>query len=67
VCNEDSLDNCNHCPYRPQTAWKQMTELAYHYLNDDIEIKYISSIFTPKIILSAAEKDDARPTLIRKF
>ena len=67
ICNEDSLDNCNHCPYRPQTAWEEMTELAYRYLNDDIEIKYISSIFAPKIILSAAEKDDARPTLIRKF
>lgn len=67
VCTEDSLDNCNLCKYRPETARNQMIELAYRYLNDEIKMKYISSIFTPKIILSAAEKDDARPTLIREF
>ncbi len=67
TCSEYSLDNCNLCNLKPQTAWQEMTNLAYKFLIDDIKIKYKSSIFTPKIILSSAEKDDSRPTLIKKI
>lgn len=66
-CTPEQLGNCNICPARPSTAWNYMSQLAKKYLRSDSSIKYSSSLFAIKPILTAAELDDSRPTLIRSF
>jgi hypothetical protein len=41
-----------------------MYTLVKQYLNPEIELKYVSSIFEVKPILLSSEKDDSRPTII---
>ena len=42
-----------------------MTQLANHYLNEDIKIEYQKSLFSMKAILKSSEVDDSRPTIIK--
>jgi glycine/D-amino acid oxidase-like deaminating enzyme len=63
-CNDDALDNCSFCPQAPSTAWSYTSELARRYLGWDHEIRYAESLFSVKTVLSRAEIDDARPTLV---
>lgn len=65
-CSPAQLNNCNLCPNQPETYWNHMKNLAYQYLNEDIEMKYHKSIFSIKPILKASEMDDSRPTLIKE-
>jgi hypothetical protein len=44
-----------------------MRQLAMKYLRDDAGIRYGSSLFAIKPILTAAELDDSRPTVIRRL
>lgn len=44
-----------------------MSTLAKKYLRDDIEIKYVDSLYSVKPILMASEIDDSRPTVIKVF
>ena len=44
-----------------------MIQTAKKYLNKDIKIEYVKSLFTIKPILVASEIDDSRPTIIRQY
>jgi glycine/D-amino acid oxidase-like deaminating enzyme len=67
ACSPDRMQNCNDCARRPRTAFVEMSQIAGKYLNPDIEIAYVESLFTLKPILKASEIDDSRPTLIRQY
>ena len=58
---------CIHCGIYPETAFQEMVQTAKKYLSEDIEIKYLKSLFTIKPILVASEIDDSRPTIIRQY
>jgi hypothetical protein len=66
-CSPERMQNCNDCPYQPPTAFVEMKQTAKKYLNPNIEIEYVKSLFTLKPILKASEIDDSRPTLIRQY
>lgn len=65
-CNNFMLDNCNNCKYKPESKKKEMVSLLERYLKDDYKFIYQKSLFTIKPILLSSEKDDSRPTIIRK-
>jgi hypothetical protein len=67
ACSPNRMQNCNDCAYHPPTAFVEMNQIARKYLNPDIKIEYIKSLFTLKPILKASEIDDGRPTLIRQY
>ncbi|MFM9328687.1 FAD-dependent oxidoreductase [Paenibacillus mesotrionivorans] len=67
MCTPTQLQNCNLCPAKPESAWTRMHQLSKKYLVPDIEISYIDSLWSVKAIMNAAELDDSRPTVIRKF
>ena len=58
---------CIHCGIYPKTAFQEMVQTAKKYLSEDIEIRYVKSLFTIKPILVASEIDDSRPTIIRQY
>lgn len=58
---------CLHCGIYPKTAFQEMIQTAKKYLREDIEIRYVKSLFTIKPILVASEIDDSRPTIIRQY
>lgn len=66
-CSPTCLKNCNTCPNKPNTAYEKMYHIAKKYLNDDLKIKYVSSLYTIKPILQTSEIDDSRPTIIREY
>jgi hypothetical protein len=66
-CGPQFLNNCNTCEAKPRSAWKAMNQLSKRFLRKDIEFIYDKSLFSMKPILSGAELDDSRPTLIRRF
>jgi hypothetical protein len=66
-CSSDHMQNCNNCAFRPPTAFAEMKQIAKKYLNPDIDIEYVESLFTLKPILKVSEIDDSRPTLIRQY
>ena len=45
----------------------EMVQIAKKFLNEDIDIKYVKSLFTIKPILVASEIDDSRPTVIKQY
>ena len=49
------------------TACQEMVQTTKKYLSEDIEIRYVKSLFTIKPILVASEIDDSRPTIIRQY
>ncbi|WP_058301442.1 FAD-dependent oxidoreductase [Gorillibacterium timonense] len=66
-CSKDQLQNCNHCPVKPETAWYRMHQLAKKYLTPEISISYEGSLFAVKALISSSELDDSRPTVIKQF
>lgn len=66
-CSSEYTCNCNFCNYRPNTAFNDMLQIAKKYLNEDIKIDYVRSLFTLKPIVKASEIDDSRPTIIKKY
>jgi hypothetical protein len=66
-CSPERMDNCNDCSRQPPTAFVEMCQTAKKYLNQDIKIEFVKSLFTLKPILKASEIDDSRPTLIRQY
>ena len=58
---------CIHCGIFPKTAFDEMVQTAKKYLRDDIEIKYVKSLYTIKPIMVASEIDDSRPTIIKQY
>ncbi|MDR1181339.1 MAG: FAD-binding oxidoreductase, partial [Bacteroidales bacterium] len=66
-CSPEHTANCNHCSYHPYSAFKEMYQTAKKYINSDIKIEYVKSLFTLKPILKSSEIDDSRPTIIRQL
>ena len=66
-CSERWLGNCNHCKYKPESAWEYMSALARKYMRAEYGFTYDSSLFSMKPILKASEIDDSRPTLIKRL
>lgn len=66
-CSPIKLENCNTCEAKPPTAYAGMNQIAKKYMRSDIEINYVSSLFTIKPILRNSEIDDSRPTIIRQY
>ncbi len=60
-------DGCMHCQHYPPTSFVEMVQIAKKYLREDIEIKYVKSLYTVKPILKASEIDDSRPTIIKQY
>ena len=58
---------CIYCGNYPKTVFEEMIQTAKKYLNKDIKIEYVKSLFTIKPILVASEIDDSRPTIIRQY
>ncbi|HSD14316.1 MAG TPA: FAD-dependent oxidoreductase [Flavobacterium sp.] len=67
TCSTAKLGNCNTCIAKPETAWSYMLALAKKYLNDDITIEYVESLYSIKPILQESEIDDSRPTVIKEL
>lgn len=65
TCKPEQLGNCNTCIAKPVSSWQYMYALAKKYLNDDIEIEYVKSLYSIKPILVESELDDSRPTVIK--
>lgn len=66
-CSPRRLNNCNDCPYRPESAWYYMASLARKYMREKFAFRHKCSLYSVKPILKAAEIDDSRPTVIRKL
>ncbi len=66
-CSDKQLSNCNTCPNKPKTNWSLMLAQTAHYLNDEIELQYVRSMYSIKTLLKSSEQDDARPTIIQKY
>lgn len=66
-CSSTKLGNCNTCIAKPKTSWPFMYALAKKFLNENITIEYVESLYSIKPILQASEVDDSRPTLIKEF
>jgi len=67
TCSVSKLGNCNTCVAKPKSSWPFMLALAKKYLNDDITIEYVESLYSIKPILQESEIDDSRPTVIKEF
>mgnify|MGYP000434855129 CR=1 FL=1 len=65
-CIPGSLENCNVCQLKPDSAWAYMSSLTRKYLKEELNFTYHSSLYSIKPILMNSEVDDSRPTLIRK-
>ena len=59
TCNNLQLNNCNICPNKPKTNLNEMVDVVNKFM-DGIEISYLNSIFTLKILNPNADKDDNR-------
>jgi hypothetical protein len=66
-CTPGSTQNCNSCEHRPESAFTDMYQTAKKYMNPDIGIEYVQSLYSLKPILKASEIDDSRPTIIRQY
>lgn len=67
TCSFAKLANCNTCVAKPKSSWSHMYALAKKYLNDDVTIEFVESLFSIKPILKESEIDDSRPTVIKEF
>lgn len=67
TCSNNKLGNCNTCIAKPKTSWPFMHAIAKKYLNENITIEYVESLYSVKPILQASEVDDSRPTVIKEF
>lgn len=66
-CSGINLADCNECQYRPQSAFNYMMAIVERFLQEPQAIKYNRSLYAVKTVLSAAENDDRRPTVIRQY
>lgn len=65
LCSPEHLHNCNECPAKPISAWPYMGQLAKKYMKSDIGFNYVKSLYSMKPILTVAEIDDSRPTMVK--
>lgn len=63
-CKPNFPANCNQCSGRPVTHYNKMKRQIERYLKANVELFYLSSMFTIKSKLKANHIDDGRPTEI---
>jgi len=61
-CQPEFVSNCNACIAKPVSNQEKMIRQIKQYLNPDIAMQYIHSLFTLKAKLKTSVMDDARPT-----
>lgn len=66
-CLPGFVSNCNPCAARPVSNQEKMVRQIKQYLNPDITMQYMDSMFTLKAKLQSSFMDDARPTEIIKL
>ena len=66
-CDMNQLENCNQCINKPLSNWIKMYKLLMKYIDDEIKINYIQSIYAMKAVLIDSEIDDSRPTIVKQF
>ena len=66
-CTPKLLQNCNSCPAKPSTSFKDMLQMAKKYLKPDLKMNYKKSLFAIKPILTISEMDDSRPTMVETY
>lgn len=64
---DDHELGCISCQTYPESAFTEMKQIAKRYLSPNIDIEYVSSLFTVKPIMKASEIDDSRPTIIKQY
>ena len=67
ACRPDYLNDCNHCPAKPDTNYRKMLKQMGSYFSEQVEWNYFSSYFTIKSKLQANFIDDGRPTEISRL
>lgn len=63
-CQPDFPANCNQCAFRPASNYQKMIRQIQLYLKPEVQLFYLSSMFTIKSKLKANYIDDGRPTEI---
>ena len=63
-CTPDFTSICNACPAKPASNYRKMLSQIKHYFSDQVELRYLTSMFTIKSKLKANFIDDGRPTEI---
>lgn len=66
-CQNEFIENCNECPYKPKSDTKRFLELYNQFMRDNLKFEYVKSLFAVKPILLASENDDSRPTVIERY
>jgi len=67
TCRSDLISICNTCKARPRSNKNKMIGQVYHYLQDEVDLKYFYSMYTIKSKLQSSFIDDGRPTVISKM
>ena len=57
-CDILQLDNCNNCPFVPKSNYDKMLGVVNNFI--DVDINYLKSIYTIKVLDSNSEIDDSR-------
>ena len=66
-CSSEHLGNCNLCPNKPKSRIKEMMNIYNTFIKDEYQYEYDKSLFTIKPTLVESEKDDGRPTVVKKY
>ncbi|MDO8610902.1 MAG: FAD-dependent oxidoreductase [bacterium] len=66
ICTMHHIRGCVACAQNIRTAWQAMGKLYKTYIKSSYSLKYLYSQYEVKIILTKSEKDDSRPTIIKK-
>lgn len=66
VCKMHKISECFICSQEPYSAWNKMHELSKAYLNPNLSLDYVRSMFEIKTLLTESEYDDSRPTIIKQ-
>ena len=65
-CTPIELADCNTCGVRPDSLAQHHVQQLRHFLRNADDFRVTGSMFTVKTVMSSAEVDDARPTVILK-
>jgi hypothetical protein len=67
ACTPRFTSNCNFCPAKPRSNSKKMVRQISQYFSEQVELNYLTSMYTIKSKLKANFIDDGRPTEISKL
>lgn len=67
ACTPRYTSNCNFCPAKPKSNSKKMLRQISQYFSEQVELNYLTSMYTIKSKLKANFIDDGRPTEISRL